>query len=79
MHGNVGFLGLNTPHYLSFKIIYWIAVAALTFMDGPTSGQDDLIVNVNGKKVIPSSGNYKAMEAGDIIYPEVSVDFDKGM
>lgn len=54
------------------------AVAALTFMDGPTSGQDDLIVNVNGKKVIPSSGNYKAMEAGDIIYPEVSVDFDKG-
>ena len=54
-------------------------MAALTFIDGPTSGQDDLIVNVNGKKVIPSSGNYKAMEAGDIIYPEVSVDFDKGM
>ena len=73
------FLGLNNPYYSSFKIIYWTAVTALNFIDGPTSGQDDLIVRVNGKIVVPSSGKYQAMEAGDIIYPDVSVDFDKGM
>ena len=54
-------------------------MTALNFIDGPTSGQDDLIVRVNGKIVVPSSGKYQAMEAGDIIYPDVSVDFDKGM
>ena len=38
-----------------------------TVLVGPTSGQDDLIVSENGKKVIPKDGeNYLTMEAGDI-------------
>jgi len=52
--------------------------AAINFMDGPTSGTDHLVVNVNGRKVFPSHHTYKSMTPGDVIHQEISVDFNTG-
>jgi len=53
-------------------------LSAIEFMNGPTSGQDDLIVTVNGKTVYPEHGKYAAMEAGYSRYPDVSYEFETG-
>ena len=55
-----------------------VAVTALTFLDGQFSGQDDLIVQVNGKKVLPTSGTFQPMNPGDVIYPDIQVSFEQG-
>jgi len=49
------------------------AVSALKFIDGFTSGEDQLTINVNGVDVYDHE-----MEAGDVQYPEVSVEFETG-
>jgi hypothetical protein len=54
------------------------AVKAAEFLDGEYSGQDDLMVYVNGQKVIPTSGTYQAMEVGDSIYPNINISFERG-
>lgn len=48
------------------------AVGAAKFLDSKFSGQDDLIVWVDGKKVLPTSGKFQAMNAGQEITPNVT-------
>ena len=52
-----------------------LAKEALEFLDGKFSGQDDLIVQVNGKRVLPTTGDYQAMNAGQTINPNIQVSF----
>jgi len=51
------------------------AKEALEFLNGNFSGQDDLIVQVNGKRVLPTTGDYHAMNAGQTINPHIQVSF----
>lgn len=53
------------------------AVSAVKLLDGQFSGQDDLIVNVNGQKVLPTTGNFQKMEQNQVIKPNLKVSFDK--
>jgi hypothetical protein len=54
------------------------AISAATFLDGTFSGQDDLIVKVNGKTVWPRSGTFQPMNAGQEIFPAIEVPFEQG-
>lgn len=54
------------------------AATALKFLAAWTSGSDDLMVMVNGNKVLPISGQYQSIEAGDVLKLDISVDFDVG-
>eukprot|EP00929_Paragymnodinium_shiwhaense_P040283 TRINITY_DN2104_c0_g1_i2.p1 TRINITY_DN2104_c0_g1~~TRINITY_DN2104_c0_g1_i2.p1 ORF type:complete len:313 (+),score=35.23 TRINITY_DN2104_c0_g1_i2:73-1011(+) len=47
-------------------------VTALEFLDAAFSGQDDLIVQVDGKTVVPFDGSkFQAMNPGDTIRPNI--------
>lgn len=47
----------------------------LQLVDGWTSGEDDLIININGQKVYPTSGNYYNMAKNQVIRPDIRFDF----
>jgi len=52
------------------------AKEALEYIDKLTSGKDNLVINVNGQKVFPTSGQYFDIKAGETIRPNVRFDFD---
>ncbi|MEH6446770.1 MAG: hypothetical protein V7784_22980 [Oceanospirillaceae bacterium] len=54
------------------------AIEVAEFLDDQFSGQDDLIVKVNGKTVWPTSGTFQPMDAGDVIFPDIRVSFEQG-
>ncbi|MDJ0631204.1 MAG: hypothetical protein QNJ44_23310 [Rhodobacter sp.] len=41
------------------------------FLDRQFSGQDDLIVRVDGRQYLPAQGAYFAMQAGQVVYPNI--------
>jgi hypothetical protein len=41
------------------------------FLDQQFSGQDDLIVKVDGRTYLPEQGSYFPMQAGQVIYPDI--------
>ena len=51
------------------------AQKAINLLNGKYSGQDDLIVQVNGKQVLPVSGTYQAIKGGQTINPNIKVSF----
>jgi len=53
------------------------AKSALEFLDGKFSGTDDLIINVNGAKVYPPWQTSYEISAGQTIYPNVEVSFNR--
>jgi len=53
------------------------AKSALEFLDGKFSGTDDLIINVNGAKVYPPGEKSYKISAGQTIYPNVEVSFNR--
>ena len=55
------------------------AVTALRFMKTKFNGQDDLIVNVNGQKIVPSKGKFQKMRTGQVIKPGIPVSFKKSV
>jgi len=54
------------------------AVGALEFLSRSSSGQDDLVVEVNGMRVWPSSGKYYPIKPGQSFRPNARVSFDRG-
>merc|ERR1711971_313934 len=54
---------------------YAAAGAALDHLDSLFSGPDDLIMQVNGETVLPVSGVYEAMEAGQTKRLSIKVPF----
>jgi len=51
------------------------AKSALEYIDKLVSGKDNLIININGQKVFPTSGKYYDIEAGQTIKPNIRFDF----
>jgi hypothetical protein len=51
------------------------AGSAMLFLDGQFSGQDDLIIKVNGKQKVPVSGKYRATDAGETFRPNIKASF----
>lgn len=45
------------------------------FLDQQFSGQDDLIVKVDGRTLLPSSGTYFPMQGGQVIWPNIQAAF----
>jgi hypothetical protein len=54
------------------------AVTALKLLDSTFSGQDDLIVKVNGKTVLPTSGAFLPVNPGDTIDTDIRVSIEQG-
>jgi len=48
---------------------------AMAFIDSTTSGTDDLIINISGEQVWPTSG-HGSINGGDTITPDITFDFD---
>ena len=55
------------------------AKAVLDFVDDTYSGQDDLIVTVNGETVIPAAGSFQPISAGQKINTNTRISFDRGV
>merc|ERR1719384_1235 len=54
------------------------AVTAGKLLDGHFGGTDNLIVKVNGKQVLPSSGKYQNIDGGEKINTNIRVPFSGG-
>ncbi len=52
-----------------------ISIEVGEFLDKQFSGQDDLIVKVDGRTVLPGHGNYHAIQAGQEIRPNLQAAF----
>jgi len=53
------------------------ANTALSYLDQFTSGEDDLIIKINGEHVFPPGGNgHGSIHAGEAIEPNIRFDFD---
>jgi len=52
------------------------AKAALEYFDKLASGTDNLVININGQKVFPKTGDYYDIKAGQVIKPGIKFDFD---
>jgi len=48
-----------------------ISVEVGEFLDGQFSGQDDLIVKIDGRTYLPTQGDYYAMQGGQVISPDL--------
>jgi hypothetical protein len=48
-----------------------ISVQVGEFLDQQFSGQDDLIVKIDGRTYLPSKGPYFPMQGGQVIYPDL--------
>jgi hypothetical protein len=55
------------------------ALAAANLLDGKYSGQDDLIVRVNGRKVWPIGVGFQPMNPGEEIFPNIEASFEFGV
>ena len=55
------------------------AITALKFMKARFNGQDDLMVNVNGQRIVPSKGQFQKMKTGEVVKPGIQVSFKKSV
>lgn len=55
------------------------AITAIKFMNSRFNGRDDLIVNVNGQRIVPDKGKFQRMKTGEVVKPAISVSFKKSV